>query len=108
MTLETLTCFKTMRIFTVFLFFLMFAMQSIAADNGVIIKKIEIKNSQRVEEATILSYLQIKVGDKFSQEKINASLKEMYSTELFSNITMDMDGNTLVVKVQENPIINKI
>lgn len=98
-----------MRIFAIFIFLFVFAQQaSFAASDGVIIKKIEIKNSQRVEEATILSYLQIKIGDKFSQEKVNTSLKEMYSTELFSNITVDIEGSTLIVKVQENPVINKI
>ena len=32
----------------------------------------------------------------------------MYATELFSNVDITVSGNELIIKVQENPIINKI
>ena len=98
-----------MRIFILTLFLLVTALQSsFAANEGAVIKKIDVRDNQRVEESTILSYLDIKIGEKFSQNKLNVALKDMYETELFSNIDVDMEGSTLVVKVQENPIINKI
>jgi len=98
-----------MRIFTLLAMLLLLAMQpAVAASDGVLIKKIDIRNNQRVEQATVLSYLKIKVGDKFSQDNVNAALKGMYATELFSNITVGMEGSALVVKFQENPVINKI
>lgn len=97
-----------MRILTIFVLLLALSVQTSVAATGAVISKITIQNNQRVESATILSYIKIKPGDSFSQDKVNASLKEMYETELFSNVNISVDGNTLVIKVQENPIINKI
>lgn len=107
MTLEILIYFKNMRIIAVIFVFLL-ASKAFAASDSATIKKIEIQNNQRVEASTILSYIHLKEGDRFNQESINMSLKEMYSTELFSSIDVGMSGNTLVVKIQENPIVNKI
>jgi outer membrane protein insertion porin family len=98
-----------MRIFILFAIIFFMALQPVfAGDDGVVIRKIDIRSNQRVEQSTINSYLKIKVGDKIDQDKVNASLKQMYATELFSNISMNMEGSTLVVKIQENPIVNKI
>ena len=72
------------------------------------IKKIEISNNQRVETSTIESYLELSVGDKFDQKKINESLKSMFSTGLFSDISVSREGSTLKIKVDENPVINRV
>lgn len=98
-----------MRIIIAILFSFLFTAQAFAqSESGAVIRKIEVKNNQRVEASTVLSYLHVKEGDKFNQEKINEAIKDMYGTEMFSNINVDMSGSTLVVTVQENPIINKI
>ena len=36
------------------------------------------------------------------------SLKALFATGLFSDVTIDMQGSTLVVKVTENPILNRV
>ena len=36
------------------------------------------------------------------------SLKALFATGLFSDVVIDMQGSTLVVKVTENPIINRV
>jgi outer membrane protein insertion porin family len=79
-----------------------------AAASGDIVREIRIEGSQRIEPATIRSYLAIQLGDKFDPAKMDASLKALFATGLFADVTLRRDGNSLVVRVVENPIINRV
>ena len=57
---------------------------------------------------TIRSYLQLKEGQPYDAAAADRSLKALFATGLFSDVTIDMQGSTLVVKVTENPIINRV
>lgn len=72
------------------------------------IKKIDIRNNKRIESETIKSYLEIEEGDEFDQDKVNNSLKEMFATGLFEDISVSIKNSTLIIDVQENPIINDV
>ena len=82
-------------------------LQQVAA-LGDIITDIKVKGTERLEPETVVSYLTMAKGDQATSEKIDASLKALYATGLFKDINIEMDGSTLVVKVTENPIINRI
>ena len=75
---------------------------------GGTVSRVEIVGAQRIEPETILSYLLIHRGDAWSNEKIDASLKGLFATGLFADVRLNRAGDTLVVKVVENPIINRI
>ena len=47
-------------------------------------------------------------GDRFDPDRIDRSLKTLYATGLFHDVSITRDGSTLTVKVVENPIINRI
>ncbi len=72
------------------------------------IDAIRIEGSQRIEPETVRSYMSIKPGDPFDAEKVNASLKSLFATGLFADVTLRREGNTLVVRVVENPIVNRV
>jgi outer membrane protein insertion porin family len=72
------------------------------------IADIKIEGNQRVEAGTILSYMTVQVGDQFDPDRLDRSLKTLYATGLFSDVKLSRSGNTLVVKVAENPIVNRI
>ncbi|MBI3516909.1 MAG: outer membrane protein assembly factor BamA [Proteobacteria bacterium] len=69
---------------------------------------IRIEGSQRIEPDTIRSYLTLKVGDNFDTAEIDKSLKTLFATGLFADVTIARQGVDLVVRVVENPIINRI
>jgi outer membrane protein insertion porin family len=69
---------------------------------------IRVEGTQRIEDATILSYLSIKEGDPLDVEKVNKSLKSLFATGLFADAKIRRDGNDLVVSVTENPVINRV
>ena len=79
-----------------------------AKEMGDRISSVSIRGNQRVESRTILSYMNIQSGDKFSPADIDNSLKALYATGFFSDVSIRIEGNTLVVQVVENPIISRV
>jgi len=77
-------------------------------EDGDVIGDIRVEGTQRLEPETVTSYLTMAKGDRATPDKIDASLKALYATGLFADINIAMDSATLVVKVEENPIINRI
>ena len=55
-----------------------------------------------------LSYLKLKLGDDYNPRLVDASLKSLFNTGLFADVVIKKDGNALIVRVVENPIINRI
>src|SRR4029078_4346475 len=68
--------------------------------------QIEDTGAARVE--TIRSYLQLKEGQAYDPAAADRSLKALFSTGLFSDVVIDMQGSPLVVRVTENPILNRV
>jgi outer membrane protein insertion porin family len=78
------------------------------AQQGGVIRDIRVEGTQRIEPGTVLSYMTLKPGDPFDPAQEDASLKNLFATGLFADVTLRRDGNVLVVLVAENPIVNKI
>ena len=75
---------------------------------GTEIIDILVIGNQRIEAVTIVNYMGIKLGDRIDQTRINSILKKLYATGLFSDVSIVLDGQTVVAKVSENPVINQI
>lgn len=76
--------------------------------SGGTIQEIRIEGTQRVEPDTVRSYMQIAPGDKFDSVRLDQSLKSLFATGLFSDVTFRREGDALVVHVVENPVINRV
>jgi len=72
------------------------------------ISDVKIEGLERIEPETVRSYLLLQAGDPWNPERVDGSLKALFATGLFADVKLDRQGNTLVVKVVENPIINRI
>ncbi len=72
------------------------------------IADIQVQGNQRIETPTVLSYLTVRPGDLFDPDALDQSLRNLFATGLFDDVAIDRSGSTLVVKVVENPIINRI
>ncbi|MGD9982389.1 MAG: outer membrane protein assembly factor BamA, partial [Hyphomonadaceae bacterium] len=79
-----------------------------AQPSGVAIRRVVVEGNQRIEPATISSYLQIGPGDTFDPERIDMSIKTLFATGLFADVQIEQRGADLVVSVIENPIINRV
>ena len=76
--------------------------------SGNAIQSIRVEGNQRIESGTVQSYMLLGAGDPFDPDRIDRSLKALYATGLFADVALRRDGGTLVVKVAENPIVNRI
>ncbi|MCC7271271.1 MAG: outer membrane protein assembly factor BamA [Alphaproteobacteria bacterium] len=72
------------------------------------IQEVRIEGTQRIEPETVRSYLSVQPGQQFSSQAIDASLKALFATGLFADVTLRREGDALIVRVVENPIINRI
>lgn len=79
-----------------------------AQPSGVAISRILVEGNQRIEPATITSYMLVRPGDTFDPERIDLSLKTLFATGLFADVQIEQRGSDLVVSVIENPIINRV
>jgi outer membrane protein insertion porin family len=75
---------------------------------GGTIREVRIEGTQRIEPETVRSYLLEQPGDTFDPERLDASLKALFATGYFADVNLRREGDTLIVKVVENPIINRI
>lgn len=73
-----------------------------------VIQRIAIEGAQRIERETVLSYIGVREGDRIDARGINRALKTLFGTGLFADVTMQMAGDTLSIRLVENPIINRI
>jgi outer membrane protein insertion porin family len=78
------------------------------ARRGDLIQRIAVEGTNRIDPETVGSYLLVKVGEPYDAAKVDQSLKALFATGLFADVTIRRDGATLVVRVVENPIINRI
>ena len=75
---------------------------------GGTIEEIRIEGSQRIEPESVQSYMGVNPGDGFDAAKLDRGLKALFDTGLFADVTFRREGNTLVVSIVENPIINRL
>jgi outer membrane protein insertion porin family len=72
------------------------------------ISSVVINGNQRVENETVLSYMQLGAGDQFDDELIDESIKALFQTGLFRDVSITRQGSRLVITVSENPLINLV
>ena len=70
--------------------------------------RVQVEGNQRIEDETVRSYMSLRQGDAITEAEIDRSLKALFATGLFSDVTIRRAGNDLVVNVVENPIINRL
>ena len=72
------------------------------------IRSISIVGAERLEPQTILSYIKLRVGQRYTSAVADEALKDLGATELFANFSIRNDAGDVVINVTENPVINRI
>ncbi len=75
---------------------------------AAVIQRIDVKGNRRMDADTVISYLTISPGDNVSNFDIDASVKSLYATELFSDVSIYRQGSVLIVEIDENATVNKV
>jgi len=82
--------------------------QATAQSGGGIVREIVVEGTQRIEPDTVRSYMLVQEGDPYDPERVDRSLKTLFATGLFADVTLRHEGGRLLVTVVENPVINRI
>ena len=73
-----------------------------------IIKDIKINGNQRISQETISVLGNISLNEDYSEIALNKILKNLYDSNFFKNISINILNNVLIIDVIENPIIEDI
>ena len=93
-----------MKKFTILLLFLL--IHSIV--NAANIKEIIIEGNKRVSKETILMFSDININENIDEKKINEILINLYESNFFDNVNVDLKDSILKIFVKELPIIESI
>jgi outer membrane protein insertion porin family len=72
------------------------------------VRDIRVEGSERVEPATVLTYLGLHKGDEVTQDALDQSLKSLFATGLFADVQISESSGVVIVKIVENPVLNQI
>ncbi len=82
--------------------------QAAAQSGGGIVREIIVEGTQRIEPDTVRSYMLVQEGDLYNPERVDRSLKTLFATGLFADVSLRRKGDKLFVSVVENPVINRL
>ena len=89
---------------TVLVLLALLPLSSLAAGNFVV-KDMRVEGLQRISEGTVFNYLPINIGDEIDGVRIGEAIRALYGQDLFDNIEMRREGDTLIIVVKERPSI---
>ena len=75
------------------------------AAGDFVVKDMRVEGLQRIAEGTVFNYLPINIGDTVDNIRIGEAIRALYGQDLFDDIEMRRDGDTLLVVVKERPSI---
>lgn len=78
------------------------------ARDPVTVRDIRIEGIQRIEAGTVFSYLPIRAGDVLDGDRSDQALKALFDTGFFKDVRLELEGDVLVVIVEERPSIASI
>ena len=73
-----------------------------------IVNKIQIEGNKRISSETIQVLGSISKDIDMNNEILNNILKSLYETNFFSDVSVKLENNTLIINVKERPVIQTI
>lgn len=81
---------------------------SLSKAHAQTVSNVVVSGNERISRDTILTYVTIAPGQRASVVSIDESLKALFATGLFKDVSITTSGSTLNVRVVENPVVNGI
>lgn len=81
---------------------------SVWAIDPFVIKDIRVEGIQRTEAGTVFSYLPVKVGDTLTDDLAASSIRALFSTGFFKDVSINVEADVMIVAVRERPSIASV
>jgi outer membrane protein insertion porin family len=72
------------------------------------VQDIRVEGLQRITAGTVFNYLPVRVGQTIDKKDSVTAVKALFSTGFFNDVSLERDGNVLVVSVEERAAISSI
>lgn len=88
-------------------------LSSLLIANGVVaapfvVKDIRVEGVQPTTGAAIISSIPVKVGQRATDTDVSNVVRHLFSQQRFADVRATREGNILVIKIAEKPIIGKV
>lgn len=84
------------------------AATSVRAVEPFAISDIRIEGLQRGDPGSVFGALPFRVGDQYNDDKGAAALRALFATGLFKDVRIDIEGQVVVVVVEERAVIASV
>lgn len=78
------------------------------AFDPIVVQDIRVEGIQRTEAGTVFSFLPFRVGDRFGPDQATEAIRALFASGFFSDVRVEVEGNVVVVIVDERPAIGAI
>ncbi len=75
---------------------------------SITVREVQVEGAQRIDPETVRSYAGVRAGDQIDSDKVDQALRTLFATGLFQDVNVTIQGANVVIRVVENPIINRI
>jgi outer membrane protein insertion porin family len=72
------------------------------------VQDIRVDGLQRISAGTVFSYLPVERGDTLDRARSTEAIRALFKTGFFSDVSLQRQGDVLVISVVERPAINTI
>lgn len=86
----------------------LFAAAPVFAFDPFVVKDIRVEGIQRTEAGTVFNYLPVRVGETFTEAQAAEAIRGLFATGFFKDVRIEVEGDVLVVVVDERPAIAQI
>jgi len=90
-----------------FLFFIIFLFK-ITFVNAEIVKSISVNGNNRISDKTVIIFSKVNIGDELIINDLNEIIVNLYNTDFFENISVNLKDNVLSINVIENDLIQSV
>jgi outer membrane protein insertion porin family len=73
-----------------------------------VLKDIRIEGLQRSDPGTVFAALPFRIGDTYTDDKGSTALRSLFATGLFKDVRIEIDGQAVIVIVDERSIIASV
>ena len=72
------------------------------------VQDIRVEGLQRTDAGTVFASLPFRIGDTYNDDKGATALRSLFGTGLFKDVRIEIEGNVVVVIVEERPVIQNV
>ncbi len=72
------------------------------------VSDIRVEGLQRISPGTVFNFLPVQVGDRFAEYESEQTIRALFKSGYFKNVSLEREGTVLVVLVTERPAIADI